>query len=215
VKAELLLIGCLSVLGCSRNIGEREYAGNLNDTYLVITLPKVSDPTNCFPQGYVSVNRIGNKLSLDDVEGQTNRKPWISENMVGFTYNMKNGYCNVDGEIVIDPIYDGSIRPFCNDLAVVMMNGKYFYIDTSGKTVAGPFDWAYDFSKNVGSVKVNGLWGFINSKGAWAVRSKFSRLDLCVGGYSAKMPDGESGFVDENGEFIETGELGSYYHPVK
>jgi hypothetical protein len=211
MKIALILMLCLITCGCARVISENETFGNLKDTYLVITLPKTKNSTNCFPQGYVQVNRIENKLIIDTIKEQTDRMPWESENMIGFSYNKKHGYCKTDGVIVIEPTYGGAIRPFINGLASVMVKDKYYYIDKAGQSIAGPFDWAYDFSDSVGSVKVDGLWGFVNPQGKWAVPPKFTRLDLSVGGYSAVMPDGESGFVNTKGEFIKDGKLGSYY----
>jgi hypothetical protein len=51
-----------------------------------------------------------------------------------------------------------------------MKNGKYGYIDKTGKIVIKPqFDKAYDFSEGLASISLNGKWGFIDNTGKIAI----------------------------------------------
>lgn len=58
--------------------------------------------------------------------------------------------------------------------APVKKDGKWGYIDTSGKMVINNiFNEARGFSEGCASVRLANLWGYINSKGDWAIKPYF------------------------------------------
>jgi hypothetical protein len=186
----------------------------LKDHYFVITLPKIRDPKNCFPQSFVPASFIDGKIAVSEIEKTTTRKPWESEGLIVFMFNEKCGYCDANGTIIIPPVHD-SRNPFSQGLCSVINDKKFYYIDKTGHTVAGPFEFAHDFSDGVGAVKFNNLWGFVDAEGKWVMPPTFERIDLCVGGYEGYAANGEKGFVNNRGVFIKDGELGHYYQPPK
>jgi hypothetical protein len=84
-----------------------------------------------------------------------------------------------------------------HDLLVVVQDGKYGFIDHSGKVAIRPqFAWADDFWRGLGTVYVCGHYVSIDSSG--------SLVSFRVSGQSRLGPrrEGEKvGFVDEHGQF--------------
>lgn len=63
--------------------------------------------------------------------------------------------------------------------AAVKKDGKWGFIDTSGKMVIqNIFNDAKGFSEGVANVRMANLWGFINSKGLWSIKPNFTE---CAG----------------------------------
>ena len=53
-----------------------------------------------------------------------------------------------------------------SDLLPVLVNGKYGYINRTGKTVVKPqFNFGSDFSQGLAVVAINGKWGCIDNTG--------------------------------------------------
>jgi hypothetical protein len=58
----------------------------------------------------------------------------------------------------------------------IFKNGKFGFIDRSGKVVIEPqFDWVEDFSEGLALVSSNGTKGFIDKAGKWVLVPKTSR----------------------------------------
>ena len=98
-----------------------------------------------------------------------------------------------------------------NDLFQIKLNGKYGFIDKTGKVVIEPkFDAVSDFSEDLAAVRIeNNLWGFIDKSGNWTIKPQFSWAynfseDLArVQVNGDKYGDyGKWGFIDKSGKFI-------------
>ena len=76
-------------------------------------------------------------------------------------------YINKTGKIIIDLKSDFTDSGnFSEGLTFVRRNGKYGYIDKTGKIVIKPqFEWPSDFSEGFAYIKKNGKYGFINKSG--------------------------------------------------
>ena len=65
----------------------------------------------------------------------------------------------------------GPYKPDNGGLYPINVNGKYGFMDRSGKTVVTPqFDQTWGFSEGLASVLVGTKWGFINTKGVVAIK---------------------------------------------
>jgi hypothetical protein len=74
---------------------------------------------------------------------------------------------------VLDERFDNA-RDFSEGLAPVLKNGKWGYIDKSGRLVIEPrFDNAQPFSEGRGLVKEGDLYGFIDERGELVIPAKF------------------------------------------
>ncbi len=65
----------------------------------------------------------------------------------------------------------GSLHP-------VLVNGRYGYIDHSGKLAITPqFDAAGEFAEGLAPVQTNGKWGYIDRSGKLAITPRFDLAD--------------------------------------
>ncbi len=59
-----------------------------------------------------------------------------------------------------------SYKPDNGDLYAINVDGKYGFMNVTGKTVITPqFDDAYDFSEGLAAVRIDTKFGFIDTKG--------------------------------------------------
>ncbi|EOH6548863.1 WG repeat-containing protein, partial [Campylobacter coli] len=59
----------------------------------------------------------------------------------------------------------------------VKLNGKYGFIDKSGKIIAKPkFDYGGYFSEGLASVGLNGKYGFIDKSGEFVIEPIFDDI---------------------------------------
>nr|MBA3352760.1 WG repeat-containing protein [Blastocatellia bacterium] len=73
----------------------------------------------------------------------------------------------------VQPTYDEMFH-FYEGLASVKKDGKYGFIDTSGKLVIAPaFDKAGVFSRGLAAVIMDGNVGYINKKGELVIKAIF------------------------------------------
>jgi hypothetical protein len=93
---------------------------------------------------------------------------------------------------------------FVDGLTPWLSNGKYGYIDQSGKTVISPqFDLPGSFSEGLAPVMIDKKWGYINNTGAWIVRPEFSTAKPFHHGLAQVFyKDGRNGYIDRNGKFV-------------
>ncbi len=115
------------------------------------------------------------------------------------------GFIDIDGNMVIPPVYDQNTK-FSNGWAAVSQNGKKFYIDTTGSIVLEtPYKTIGPFSDNGLAYYVQGKneLGYINRQGEKVITlflndplgHDFSSGYACIGRFS----DGYSQFIDEQG----------------
>lgn len=95
----------------------------------------------------------------------------------------------------------------------VNVNGKYGFMDRSGKTVIPPqFDQTYGFSEGLAAVRIGTKFGYIDTKGAVTITPQFldakpfrygrASVKLCCGAESQGAD--RSGFIDKDGKYIST-----------
>src|SRR3712207_686646 len=72
----------------------------------------------------------------------------------------KYGYINDKGELIIDTVYDYA-EEFCDDLAIVGVQGNLGYINKKGEVVIDfKFKGANVFSEDLAAVQVGYTWGY-------------------------------------------------------
>ncbi len=97
----------------------------------------------------------------------------FSQNLAAVEIKNKWGFIDLDGNIVIKPIFDYAL-PFSEDLAPVKLKDKWGYIDLQGNIVIKPqFDNAIPFHEDRAVIKFNNLIGFINKEGEIIVQPKY------------------------------------------
>jgi len=95
---------------------------------------------------------------------------------------------------------EGSLYP-------VMVNGKWGYIDKTGKIVIDPqFDGAYNFSEGLAAVKVGDKWGYIDKTGKIVIDPQFYWADSFSEGLAlvrvGEIKPGKWGYIDNTGRYV-------------
>ena len=96
---------------------------------------------------------------------------------------------------------------FPEGLAPVMIDGKWGFIDKTGKITINPqFDLARSFSEGLAPVKIDGKWGFIDKTGQFVINPQFvGSCDFSEGlaiVYVVKGGTLKFGFIDKTGQYV-------------
>jgi hypothetical protein len=94
----------------------------------------------------------------------------------------------------------GRLKPDNSGLYRINVNGKYGFMDRSGKTVIAPqFDQAFGFSEAMAPVRIGAKWGFIDTKGTVAVTPQFDQASGFSEGLAAVQVGTKFGFINKKG----------------
>ena len=108
------------------------------------------------------------------------------------------GFAEFQGGLKYD--YVGSFR---EDLAVVMRNGKYGYIDRKGKLVIPlRYDYAYSFSEGLARVYLHEQCGFIDKSGFQVIPFKYDNAWDYTEGLAAVVLNDKYGYIDMQGNEV-------------
>lgn len=104
---------------------------------------------------------------------------------------------------------------FAEGVALVRQNGKYGFIDTTGKfVVPAKFDKIIDltdyyhdygtsyFPEGLAIVIQNGKWGFIDKEGKMVIPARFDYADSFSNGIAMVRLNDKDGIIDKTGKFI-------------
>ena len=100
----------------------------------------------------------------------------------------------------------------------ININGKYGFMDRSGKTVITPqFDLAYGFSEGLAHVRVGNKSGYINPKGVSVITPQFddamqfqygrAAVKQCCGLWAEQNGSNRFGFIEKDGKYISSPEF--------
>ena len=119
----------------------------------------------------------------------------------------------------------GRYKPDNSGLYRIDVNGKYGFMDRSGKTMITPqFDEAYGFSEGLAAVRVGTKFGYIDTKGVIAITPQFDQasafrygraaVKLCCGPFFdgadskvGRVGKNRYGFIDKDGKYVGTPSL--------
>ncbi len=144
----------------------------------------------------------------------------ISDGLMVVSCNMKKGFMNTSGEIVVPCKYE-DVKPFSESLAGVCKGGKWGYIDKLGKEIVPcKYDGAASFSEGLACVRKNGKRGYIDKLGKEVVSCKYDVifyghicLDSSFSVFSSSFSEGlacvmkedngrKFGFIDKSGKEV-------------
>jgi hypothetical protein len=98
----------------------------------------------------------------------------------------------------------------------VLKNGKWGYIDTTGRLVVQPlYDRADSFSEGLAAVAVDGKWGYIDSTGKFVIQPQYEWAFDFHEGLAVAWTADKHGWIDRTGNFVIRleGERYLEYHP--
>ena len=127
----------------------------------------------------------------------------------GAKYELKLGFIDKTGEIVIPCVYDdvatGVFYNFSEGLAAVRLDGKWGFIDKTGKeAIPFQYDYAMAFSEGLAAVLKNDKWGYINQKGEEVIPCQYvnGREIGFSEGLAGMEKNGKWGFIDKTGKEV-------------
>lgn len=154
----------------------------------------------------------------------------FSEGLGKVWLNGKFGFVDNKGREVIPLKYDAT-GPFTKGLVPVELNRKWGFIDQMGNEVI-PIKYDNDFryntwgesiiffnpqsgfgnqteyhSEGLISVRLNGMWGFVNQTGREVVPLKYDRVDPFSEGLARVELNGKSFYINRKGEYVKDVEL--------
>ena len=123
--------------------------------------------------------------------------------------NGKIRYIDKEGEIKIELKDADFAGNFHNGLAKYKLNGKWGFIDKSGKTIINPqYDNVFDFTENLAAISIKNdneetLWGFIDITGKTVVNPQFKNVQPFSNGLACVSIDSKQfGYIDKTGKYI-------------
>ncbi len=156
-----------------------------------------------------------------------------------YVVNKKWGLVHKSGEVitpaqfdVTEPVGEGGLSArmnniddfffgysyFYNGLAQAKINGKYGFIDETGKFVIPPtFNEAqhFKFSANITAAKRGNKWGAINRQGNWVIQPKFEasfQFDRRFGSLALFQAKNKYGFIDRQGTIVMPAQIDEIYN---
>lgn len=117
--------------------------------------------------------------------------------------NGKVGFIDETGKWAVKPEYDAA-KSFDREsgMARVKKDGRWLYVDRSGKVLAFEMEAAFDFSEGLAIAEKGGLRGFINNEGKWVIEPKFQDVKKFENGYARVKINNKWGVIDKSGKWI-------------
>jgi hypothetical protein len=82
-------------------------------------------------------------------------------------------------------------------------DGKYGYIDRTGKTVIAPqFENTMGFNEGLAATKMNGKYGYIDAKGNWVIKPQFDFTYMFSDGLAMVRVGKQYAWIDKKGNQV-------------
>ena len=122
------------------------------------------------------------------------------------------GYINLDGEMIIAPIYKKCYEFAENGLAPIYESKKFHFINTKGEKLATEID---GFKMIEGFIGIGGLqgyhdglvavvknkkWGYLNSEGKVAIELKYDKVSTFNNGFAVAKKGNDFFVLNKNGD---------------
>ncbi|MEH2403701.1 WG repeat-containing protein [Nostoc sp.] len=175
-------------------LGRKLKYGYVNQAGQLIIQPQFDDAKE-FSEGFAPV-KVKEKWGFVNLEGQVSISPQYE--MVGES-SSSSRYWNDDES-------SSSSSSFSEGLAGAKLNGKWGFINQSGKLVIPyQYDKIQQFSGGVATVQVNGFWGVIKPEGKWIIQPVYkSPIEFFQG--IANLKDPNTGQIisygDKSGQLV-------------
>lgn len=82
-------------------------------------------------------------------------------------------------------------------------NGKYGYIDRTGKTIIKPqYDNTMGFNEGLAATSINGKYGFINKRGEWVIKPQYDFAYIFMDGAAMVKVGKLYAWIDKTGKQV-------------
>ena len=150
----------------------------------------------------IIIDKQGNKLfTMADENDEVNI---FSDGLAVVDTDLKEGYINHEGKMVITPQFDYA-APFVDGIAVVNIGEKWGFINTEGEYILPlQFDQAESFSEGVAPVCQDGQWRFIDCHGETVATlgNQYTTVFSLSEGRAIVEKAGKYGAIDKVGNLI-------------
>ena len=128
------------------------------------------------------------------------------------------GFVDLTGKVVIEPQWDEVSGPqleeldkvagFSDGFAAVKRDGKWGWIDKTGRLFLPPLSSPPNFHEGLSSFERDGKWGYMDTKGTVVIQPEWEEAGEFSGGYAGVKRDGKWGGIDKTGRLVTP--LGRY-----
>ena len=133
-----------------------------------------------FHEGLVRV-KLKNKWGFIDTNGVKIVKPKF-EYVNNFTdfyalvmNNNKFGVVDNKGELILPCVYQ-KLNSFYHGLSLYQYENEYWFINIKGEKVLGPYKFAEEFTYPESIVKINNMYGLIDTSGRFLLEAKYNKI---------------------------------------
>lgn len=119
-------------------------------------------------------------------------------------YEGKQGVVNVQGKIIVPPIYDGVYGFFQNNSMIVMLNDKLGLINRNGEEIIPPTYNRISYPSDEGWIKakINGKYGYINTHNEVVIPFEYDKIGDFSNGRAIAVKDGKHFYINKENEII-------------
>ncbi|MFH2095335.1 MAG: WG repeat-containing protein [Bacteroidota bacterium] len=156
-------------------------------------------------------NEIYIREIIDNEAQVLSLQPWLIPVVIDFSLAefliSKTGYADPEGNIRIDPEFDGAAL-FSHGCGLVWkynreMHSKYGFIDDKGNMkIPCIYEQACPFTDGLAAAKLNGKWGFIDILGQVVVPFEYDSVRPFVNNIAAVMKNPNWGYIGPAGNKI-------------
>ncbi|PQJ32559.1 hypothetical protein BST92_11765 [Nonlabens arenilitoris] len=116
---------------------------------------------------------------------------------------LKEGLININGNVIINPIYDEISGYFQNGFMRVRNNGKTGVIDEQGKIIIPiEYDDISDLKDGLFLAKKSNKWGMIDIKEQVVIPFEYNKIRYFNEGLALVILDGKAGYINKENEII-------------
>lgn len=135
------------------------------------------------------------------LEFKKEKKGYYFSNFLS-TRKYKEQLSKITPQWIIEPKYT-DIKDGFHDGRVLVQNKKSWrFLNKKGKSIISKLENATPFSEKLASVKIDGKWGVINTKGNFVIEPNYEYIGEFHDGLAKFMKDEKYGFIDKVGNVI-------------
>jgi len=192
----VLIVSCLSVFGQHRSL--------INKKDTILYLPYQNGLATFSFDGKMGVIDSSGKVIVPASFDRLNRLfDAEGEFSYRFYYNKKQmGILNKNYKVIIPVGTYDDIDILIGGYFKVKKDGKFSFIDTTGKRISNWFSDAGFYRLGLANVKINGNWGYIDTSGKIKIKPIYAKCDMySENGLASFTIDNKNwGFIDTRGE---------------